>query len=92
MKLRDIILGWPPIWTQGRSGKKTLKGALGTLRRVDRDGRFPNKCFLVMEYDNELYATSISLDDANFCSRFIDVLQSHIGRSIQEIGDLDFGH
>lgn len=45
-----------------------------------------------MEHDNEFYATSISFDDVNFCSRFIDVLQSHIGRSIREIGDLDFGH
>jgi len=92
MKLRDTIWGWPPIWIQGRSGKKSLKGDLGILRRVDGDARFPNKCFLVMEYDNELYAASITFDDANFCSRFSDVLQSHIGRSIREIGDLDLGH
>jgi hypothetical protein len=44
-------------------------------------------------HDNEYYIGALMFDDAKFCWMVSTALQyHHIGRSIKEIGDLDFSY
>ena len=103
MKLRDHplmsrgpIYNWPPVWTQSSrdntylGGTKTLRGEVGVLRYVN--SRISNKCFLVIEHERERYVGCLIFSDLSFCALMRSVLQTHLGRPIQEIGDLDVSH
>jgi hypothetical protein len=45
-----------------------------------------------MEYEGRRYMAALGFDDAAFCSQLYIFLQSKIGLSIREIGDLDLSH
>ena len=45
-----------------------------------------------MEYEDGMYLGCLLLDDRLFCERVSELFQANIGRSIEYIGDLDFGH
>ena len=47
---------------------------------------------LWIEYENGMYLGCLLLDDRLFCERVSELFQANIGRSIEYIGDLDFGH
>jgi hypothetical protein len=96
VKLRDYPLvkhgdapNWPPLWTQGRiDGVKAVSGEVGLLIFVHAaaDSR---KCYLVIEYENESYTGTLLFDEPGLCRQVANLLQHHLGRSIEEIGDLD---
>jgi hypothetical protein len=97
MKLRDHpgmnyrgISNWPPVWTQARKQSiKTLKGEIGILRYLYANNALSGKCYLVIDYEQEQYVGCLIFNDRSFSSQICDILRNHIGRSIQEIGDLD---
>jgi hypothetical protein len=49
----------------------------------------PTKFYLVIEYQDLRYTGCLMFDEASFCRHMQDVLQTHIGCSIRQIGDLD---
>ena len=97
MKLRDHplmsyhgISNWPPVWVQNTSkGAKTLKGESGILKYVFMRQGPADRCYLTMEYQNQAFVGTLLFDHPTFCERICRLLQSNIGRSIKEIGDLE---
>jgi hypothetical protein len=47
------------------------------------------KTIIVMKLDDQRYTADLMFDDAAFCKQIYELLQRNIGRSIEEIGDLD---
>jgi hypothetical protein len=65
----------------------------GTLKYVAASHGTAKHCHLVIEHDSEYYIGALMFDDAKFCWMVSTALQyHHIGRSIKEIGDLDFSY
>jgi hypothetical protein len=101
MKLRDHPLmschgvsNWPPVWTQAstRTKPKIIRDEVGTLRYIHAyDNPASNKCYLVIEYEGDNYLGALLFGDATFCHQITALLRQHIGRRIEEIGDLDVG-
>jgi hypothetical protein len=84
------VHNWPPLWTQDtKRGTKTISGEVGVLTYVYSNTRVSNKCYLVIEYERENYVGALIFDNHPFCAQVALVLQSHVGRPIQEIGDLE---
>jgi hypothetical protein len=96
VKLRDHPLirhpggaNWPPVWTQRRiDGVKAMTGEDGVLIYVHAATE-SDKCFLVIELENENYNGTLIFDDAKFCHHVADLLRRYIGKPIKDIGDLD---
>jgi hypothetical protein len=87
------VSNWPPIWTQGtEKSKKTARGEVGILRYVHDVNPAANKIYLVIEYEKEHYVGTLIFDDVKFCHQMIDLLQQHIHRPIEEIGDIDLSY
>jgi hypothetical protein len=102
MKLRDHPLmschgasNWPPVWTQASTGRrppKIVRDEVGILRYVHAyDNPASDKCYLLIDYEGEHYLGALLFDDATFCHQLTALLRHHIGRPIEEIGDLDVG-
>jgi hypothetical protein len=98
MKLRDHPLmmyrgrpNWPPAWVQTNldGGEVFRRLEVGILQLVMVHDRFPNKIFLVIKHQDNRYIGSLLFNDVAFCRQIGDLLDSYIGRSIEEIGDLD---
>jgi hypothetical protein len=84
---------WPPAWTTTRRDVNDRPtGEIGYLERAMMHDLFDNKIFLVIEHQGFRYMGSMHFDDAGFCYQIYTFLQAHVGRSIQEIGDLDLSH
>jgi len=100
MKLRDhpkmdhrTVPNWPPIWTRSlKEGVKTVRGEVGTLSYVYANELVSNKCYLVIDYQNESYVGTLIFDDSIFCGQITKLLRQHVGRAISEIGDLNVSH
>jgi hypothetical protein len=84
---------WPPVWTSAKKDSKPVYGEVGILRSVhlSKDTQ-SNKCFLIIELEPEYFVGTLIVDDESFFRQVIELLQKHINRSIQEIGDLDISH
>jgi hypothetical protein len=81
------VKNWPPVWTRGSEGiLKTVKGEVGVLKEVYYES---NKCFLVIDYQSESYTGCINSPTNSFCTQLTYLLREHIGRSIEEISDLN---
>jgi hypothetical protein len=81
---------WPPVWTQvTENGNKTVRGEVGVLRYVHANPAISNKCFLVIEHQDERYVGCMIIDDQPFCLQITVLLRTSTGRTIREIGDLD---
>src|SRR5262245_34511042 len=87
------IRSWPPIWTprgpSNSSAGKGLRGEVGVLKRVLRHRAMPNACFLIIEHEGESWIGTLMIDDREFCAQIAEILQSHVGHSIKEIGGID---
>jgi hypothetical protein len=84
------VRSWPPVWTRSRTyGAKPLAGEVGVLTYVYSNRRVVNKCFLVIDYEQETYVGSLVCADRSFCAEISDLLRNHIGQSLREIGDLE---
>jgi len=101
VKLRDHPLltrksgyiAWPPKWTTTRLDKSDKPtGEIGTLEQVLRNDLFDNKIFMFIQHQGFRYMGSIHVDEPKFCSELLTLLRSNVGRSIQEIGELDLSH
>jgi hypothetical protein len=93
MKRRSGFYIWPPIWTTTRRDPVDKPaGEIGTLEQVLMSPVVDNVVFLVIRHDGFRYMGSMGFDDPAFCRMIYTLLNSHIGLSIQEIGDLDLSH
>ena len=72
---------------------QTLKGEIGFLRevRVSRMGGF-NRCFLVIDYEGSAYMGTLFVDNFAFCVQMFQLLRSHCGKSLTEIGNLELSY
>ena len=84
------VKNWPPVWTRGTEGiVQIVKGEVGVLKEVYYDAGKSNKCFLVIDYQLQSFTGCINSPTKAFCTQLTHLLREHIGRSIEEIGDLD---
>jgi hypothetical protein len=84
---RHGIRNWPPRWGITPSEKKRLSGEVGILEYALKPG--DTKIIIVMKLADQRYTADLMFDDAAFCKQIYELLQRNIGRSIEEIGDLD---
>jgi hypothetical protein len=85
---------WPPawLWTAGYDTTHPT-GEVGILKAVLRSHIEPHdRCFLVMEHCGAEYVGALLLSDPSFCQGIFEVLSGHVGKTIQEIGDIDLSH
>jgi hypothetical protein len=89
MRYRGIP-NWPPtwIWIDGREDK-CPKGEIGILKTVLLPKMHPNRCFMLIFYDESSYMGCLLFDDPVFCTQIAKLLQDCRNRSITEIGSLD---
>ena len=93
MNLRDHSLirnTWPPKWMPllpDRDDKPV--GEVGILEDVFMSELIENKVFLFMQHLTFRYMGVMLFDDQMFSRAIFTVLKSHIGRSIEEIGNFD---
>jgi hypothetical protein len=100
MKLRDHPLmtrksspNWPPIWIKTHRGRDDKpSGEIGVLEKPLRPEMFTNRLFLLIRHDGFRYMGSMAFDDPAFCYELYRLLNSHVGRSIKEIGDIDLSY
>ena len=99
MTLRDQLhthngtfYNWPPIWTTSRDPRDKLRGEIGTLKDVLINEHDNESLFIVIEYQGRRYMGAMGFDSCAFCRQIYTLLQSHIGLSIKEIGDIDVSH
>jgi hypothetical protein len=99
MTLRDQLhthngtfYNWPPIWTTSRDPRDKLRGEIGTLQHVLMNEDDDEVLFIVIEYQGRRYMGAMGFDSRAFCRQIYTLLQSHIGLSIKEIGDIDVSH
>ena len=97
MKLRDQLNAgkgtfnnWPPIWTNSQDPTHKLRGEIGNLQQVMMTPEVADDIlFIAIDYQGRGYMGAILLDSAALCRQLYFLLRSHIGLSIEEIGDLD---
>ena len=84
---------WPPVWAWiGGGPDRHPEGEIGVLKAVRHTVRPPirwDRLFLVMEDATSLYVGCILFDDEGFCEWLFTELNHHIGKSIEQIGELD---
>jgi hypothetical protein len=69
---------------------KVVHGEVGVLKEVHLHHKeHIQKCFLVIDYENQIYWGSLLFDDAELCLRVAKALRERIGRSIKDIADAD---
>ena len=96
MKLRDQLrtdkgtfYNWPPIWSNTRQDPTDKpQGEIGNLQDVfmNDDGDI---LFIAIEYQGRRYMGAMGFDSPALCCQIYLLLQSYIGLSIKEIGDID---
>jgi len=89
------IPNWPPVWTNGKQpsgGVKTIKGEIGVLKFVTVHTQMPNRIFLFIDHEGEMYTGCLLFNYLPFCRQLELILERQIGASIKEIGDLDLSY
>ena len=96
MKLRDQLrtdkgtfYNWPPIWTNPQDPTDKPQGEIGNLQDVFMSEDTDSILFIAIEYQGRRYMGAIGFDSPALCWQIYILLQSHIGLSIKEIGDID---
>ena len=94
MKLRDhpalrilSTRSWPPVWVHTRTDK--AYGEVGTFTGTSVNDAIPTAIFLKMQFEQKEYMGFLSVNDAVLCRQLNELLDQHIGRPIEEIGDLE---
>jgi len=90
MKRKSGYCSWPPVWTTTRldpNDKPT--GEIGILQQVLTNYLLTTRVFLFIDYQGHRYMGAMDFDDPEFCNEIYSVLNSHIGYSLIQIGDLD---
>ena len=97
MKLRNHPLinayfsqSWPPPWVSSLNGQNVMaSGEVGVLKDVWMSEKSRLTIFLAIAFENRRYVGCMALSDAPFCNQLYTILRGQIGRSIEDIGDLD---
>ena len=89
---RSGMGGWPPFWINTHSPYDKPTGEIETLKRAWMAEAINNAIFLSIEHEGNNYVGAAYFDDATFSRQLNFVLQSQIGVSLKEIGDLDLSH
>jgi hypothetical protein len=98
MKLRDKLrtdkgsfYNWPPIWTNTREDPTDKpRGEIGNLQEVIMTPEAADDIlFITIDYQGRRYMGAMAVDSAALCRQIYLLLQSHVGLSIEEIGNLD---
>jgi hypothetical protein len=66
-----------------------VTGEVGFLKTVTTYPAQPAECYLTIDYEGEPYIGGLMVEDPAFCQTVARFLETHVGRSIKEIGDLD---
>src|SRR6266702_4793635 len=64
---------------------------IGILRHVITNYLLTTRVFLFIDYQGHRYMGAMDFDDPQFCNEIYSLLNSHIGYSLTQIGDLDLG-
>jgi len=67
-------------------------GEAGTLKRVWKHERMDRCLFLFIEHKTKEYTSMMYFDDPKFCGYILFLLDSQIGKCLQEIGNIDVSH
>jgi hypothetical protein len=87
------VRNWPPKWTTTQNDPNdNVEGEVGILSEVLMNKLFKDKLYLIIEHEGRRYMAAVTFDDVAFCSQLYILLQSKVGLSIREIGDLDLSH
>jgi hypothetical protein len=90
MTRKSGIHTWPPLWSSTHSSTPNKPtGEIGTLKQALTSEFIETKIFIFIEYNGLRYMGLLAFDDPKFCSAIYNLLNSHIGLSIKDIGDLD---
>ena len=81
---------WPPSWIAlSGSTKKKCPGEAGILTNLGLAQIEPiTTCYLTVQFEGELYMGTVLCDGA-LCRGLVTLLKHHMGKPMQEIGDLD---
>ena len=98
MKFRDHpqisqkrVRSWPPAWVESNSLPGTvLTGEIGVLTDVNLRGFNPCRLLLTIHHENRSFSAVLFFDDEPFCVQVFEFLKGCVGRSIEEIGDMNF--
>src|SRR5258705_10922352 len=99
MKLRDYVRmhkemfsNWPPIWTNTRHDPTDKpQGEIGNLQQVLMS-KDDDVLFIAIQYQGRRYMGAMGFDSKAVYSEIHDLLQSHIGFSLKDIGDRQNRH
>jgi hypothetical protein len=96
LKLRDHpalnrfdLSTWPPVWVNSARRNQEFISERGAVTGVLYDAKTPERIFLQMDFEGERYTGCLMTRDSSFCRQLHGFLQDHIGKTAQEIGDLD---
>ena len=93
MTRRSGLKNWPPPLTALSAEKKDWPaGEIGTLRRVWKHKQMHKCLFLFIEHKRKEYTCMMYFDDPKFCRYILFLLDSQIGKRLQEIGNIDVSH
>src|SRR5262245_36332914 len=100
MKFRDHPLmtrrsgrkAWPPLWVNVDDRNDKPRGEIGVLIRVGVADAISNAIFVRMSYGGSEYVGAMYFDDEIFRREIQRILESMIGSSIYEIGNLDLSY
>jgi CheY-like chemotaxis protein len=92
MRYRTVP-NWPPVWsTTAATTKPVPQGEIGTVEEVAMNDLYDNRIFIRISCEGERYLGTLLFDDTSFCRDICSVLRLHIGKRVEEIGDLDITH
>jgi hypothetical protein len=82
---------WPPVWTKAQKDRppKTVMGEVGVLNLVYANPQISNKCYLVIQHEDDRYVGCLIFDNKSFCRQITEYLRLQTGRTIEDIGGLD---
>jgi hypothetical protein len=92
MNRKSGFANWPPKWTTLSDKNDKPSGEIGTLEKPLRPEMFTNRLFLLIRHEGFRYMGSMAFDDPAFCYELYRLLNSQVGRSIKEIGDIDLSY
>src|ERR1051325_10525869 len=82
---------WPPLWVDvDQATWTTVAGEVGVLKEVRLRGSDTCRLVLTIEHEGASYLGVLFLSSMPFCLRILEFLNSCIGRSIEEIGGIEF--
>jgi hypothetical protein len=87
------VCSWPPMWRTTHHDKNDkLAGEIGTLQQVLTNEFIDRKIYIFIDYQGRRYMGVMTCDNAPFWRGIYTLLNSKLGLSIKEIGDIDLSY